>query len=170
MRHTLRRGREEAMNGLRRAEGSAAPNAAFRSAASRLHRRLLQVRREERFAAAGRALRPRRCAVRDRAARLAPAVLLAPGRRYDRGRLSEELSDLAELMCHGDGLESGARLVRFDELLRERVEATHRFLHRDLPWNVAEDTVSRRTCVRRSIATCAKILERCRTWSSSAAA
>jgi hypothetical protein len=68
--------------------------------------------------------------MRDRAALLAPEVTLTAGRRYDGGRLREELADLAELARHSQRLEPCSRLVRFDELLRERVEATQRFLHK----------------------------------------
>jgi hypothetical protein len=60
-------------------------------------------------------------------------VTLAAGRGDHGGGLGEKLADPAELVRHGDGLETRAGLVGFDELLRERVETTHRFLHRDLP-------------------------------------
>jgi hypothetical protein len=76
-------------------------------------------------------------------------MTLAAGGWDDGGRLREELSDPAELVRHGDGLEAGARLIGFDELLRELVEATQSFLHRDLPCDLA-GYVSRRVPKRRS--------------------
>ena len=70
-------------------------------------------------------------------------MALSAGRRNDGGSLSEQLSDPAELVRHGDRLEAGARLVGFDELLRERVESAHGFLHRDLPADVERIRLTR---------------------------
>jgi len=80
--------------------------------------------------------------------------MLAAGGRNDGGRLREELPDPAELVCRGDGLEAGTRLVGFDQFLRERVEAAHCFLHRDLPaecFGGYRLTAARRTAFQSSV-------------------
>jgi hypothetical protein len=56
-------------------------------------------------------------------------MLLAALRANDRGRLGEQLPDLAQLACDAQGLDPRSGLIRLDEAVHEGVEPREHFFH-----------------------------------------